>query len=291
MANMERQSVAREQIDIDGLRAWIGSKERIADVVTPQLAVRFAATLGLPMDEPATGDLAPAMIHYCLAPAAVSMSDLGPDGHPARGGFLPPVPLPRRMWAGGGITFHAPFRVGDIVVRTTEIADVVLKEGRSGRLCFVTLQHAYEVDGRRMLDERQDVVYRDLDTAAPSPAAKSQPAPAGEQTRTIDTPATLLFRYSALTFNGHRIHYDRAYTTKEEGYPGLVVHGPLQATCLVHFAAAVRRAAPRTFEFRAMSPVFDGEGLVLNAAAEGAALRMWSNRPGGPVAMSGTATW
>lgn len=285
------QNVERERVDMDRLRAWIGREETVADVITPQLAVRFAATLGLPLDEPALGVPAPAMLHYCLAPPAAAMNDLGPDGHPARGSFIPPVPLPRRMWAGGDITFHAPLLVGETVWRTTRIADVALKEGRSGRLCFVTLQHTYEVDGRRRLEERQDVVYRDLQPGPASSTGKPERAPTGDNTRTIDTSPTLLFRYSALTFNGHRIHYDRTYAVEQEGYLGLVVHGPMQATLLVQFAAAVRGAQPKRFAFRAQSPLFDGEGLLLNAATEAEGLRLWTNKPGGPVAMSATATW
>jgi 3-methylfumaryl-CoA hydratase len=278
-------------IDLTSLRSWIGREEAASDVVTPQLVRRFTSTLGLPGEVPSHGEPAPPMLQYCLAPTAAAMTELGPDGHPARGMFVPPVPLPRRMWAGGALQFHGAFRVGDTVRRTTRIADVVMKEGRSGRLCFVTLDHRYETDGRLLLEERQDVVYRDLDTADAKPEKAQQAAPAGENHREIDTTPTLLFRYSALTFNGHRIHYDRSYTVEKEGYPGLVVHGPLQATMLVHLAAKLRGACPASFEFRALSPLFDGDGMTLNASNEGPTMKLWTCKPGGPVAMTGTATW
>ncbi len=292
-------------IDIESLRAWIGREDVAEDVVTPELVRRYTATVGLPVVAPRVGEPAPVMIHHCLAPPAAAMGDLGADGHPARGLFLPPVPLPRRMWAGGELRIHGAFRVGDTVRRVSRIGDVVLKEGRSGRLCFVTLEHRYEAGGVVKLEERQDVVYRDHDAgraSASSPGrqeksggegvATSPPAaPAGEQRRSVDAYATMLFRYSALTFNGHRIHYDRKYTVGTEGYPGLVVHGPLQATLLVLLAAELKGKTPAAFSFRSLSPLFDLAPTELHASADGAGLALWTCRPGGPVAMQATASW
>ena len=282
-------STARPPVDIAALKAFIGKQETADDVITPELVNRFVATVGGGKPDLTLGSPAPVMIHHCLAPPVAPMADLGPDGHPARGLFLPPVPLPRRMWAGGELRFHAPCRVGDTVRRTSRISDIVLKEGRTGRLCFVTLDHRYEAAGQLCLEERQDVVYRDAETGGAA-APKAEPAaPAGEHRREIDGSPTLLFRYSALTFNGHRIHYDRPYTIGVEGYPGLIVHGPLQATLLVMLARDIGGRTPATFAFRSLSPLFDGVPVVLNAAKDGAGLKLWTARPGGPVAMSGTA--
>ena len=280
-------------LDIDHLRSWIGRGEEVSDVVTPDLVRKFRATLDLPGDEPKAGEPAPLLIHLCLGQAARPASELGPDGHPARGGFLPPVPLPRRMWAGGAFEFAADIRVGDTVKRVSRIADVTLKQGRTGPLCFVTVEHRIEADGALVLEERQDIVYRGVESGAAGQAPGPSPAPAehGGHQRRVETSSTLLFRYSALTFNGHRIHYDRRYATEVEGYPGLVVHGPLQATLLLHFAAEIRGAAPSSFVFRSLSPLFDDDAVALYATPDGERLKLWTARDGGPVAMSAEAAW
>ena len=161
---------------------------------------------------------------------------LGPDGHPTRGGFLPPVPLPRRMWAGGELEFFEPLRVGDDSKRTSRITDVTIKTGSTGTLCFVSVEHIVSTPRGMALRERQDIVYRDMGGAAPS-AKAPPPAPVAKHRESHVSDPVLLFRYSALTFNGHRIHYDRDYVTKVEGYPGLIFHGPLQAALIVEFAA------------------------------------------------------
>lgn len=277
-------------IDLDHLRTWIGRKEQRSELLTEAIASRFNATFDLP--GPATnGAEAPALIHLCLAPQAAPTAGLGADGHPSRGGFLPPVPLPRRMWAGGSMLFHDVIRVGEIVSRQSSIRDVTVKEGRSGTLCFVTVDHRIESGGRLVIEERQDIVYRD--NAPAGGARKAAPAPAGRGTdhRTVEPSATLLFRYSALTFNGHRIHYDNPYTRTEEGYPGLVVHGPLQATLLMQFAEQLHGARPRQFDFRSLSPLFDTAPFTLNAEADGDGMRLWTAGTDGPVAMEGRATW
>lgn len=280
-------------IDIEHLRGWIGREEHASELLTPAQVARFEATFGGD-GAVADGDPAPAMIHLCLAPPAVPTSRLGPDGHPARGGFLPPVPLPRRMWAGGEMRFEAPIRVGEVVARRSVIRDVVLKQGRSGPLCFVTVDHAITSGGRPVLAERQDIVYREAEApgqAAPAPAAPP-PAPEGNWREVVRPSPPLLFRYSALTFNSHRIHYDAPYAREVEGYPGLVVHGPLQATLLVRLAAAIRGRAPAEFGFRSLSPLHDDADVVLHAAEAGdGGLRLWTARPGGPVAMEGLARW
>ena len=276
-------------IDIDHLRQWIGRDEVKSELVTPALVDRFNATFDFAGDA-ANGDPAPVMIHLCLAPPTAPTAGLGPDGHPARGGFLPPVPLPRRMWAGGAFTFHDDIRVGETVTRRSVIRDVTVKEGRTGTLCFVTVDHHIDADGRSVLSERQDIVYRGED--APGAAKKTPPpAPHGAHRVQVNPSAPLLFRYSALTFNGHRIHYDAPYVREVEGYPGLIVHGPLQATMLVQFAAKVRGQRPAQFDFRSLSPLFDDGDFTLNAVEEDGGLKLWTSYTDGPVAMEARATW
>lgn len=276
-------------LDIDHLRQWIGREERKSELVTDAMVDRFKATFdqdGAAQD----GNPAPVMIHLCVAPPAAPTSGLGPDGHPARGGILPPVPLPRRMWAGGAFTFHDDIRVGERVTRISTIRDVTLKEGRTGTLCFVTVDHRIESNGRLAIDEQQDIVYRGVD--APGGARKTpEPAAPGVHRVVVDPSAALLFRYSALTFNGHRIHYDAPYVTGEEGYPGLIVHGPMQATMLVQFAEKLRSKRPAQFNFRSLSPLFDIADFTLNAEEDGDGLRLWTAYVDGPVAMEARATW
>lgn len=277
-------------MDVEALRSWIGREERSSDVLTAELVRRFSATLGLPIGTPGPGDLAPPLIHFCLAPAVAPTDQLGADGHPHRGGFLPPVPLPRRMWAGGALNVFGHLKVGDAVRRLSRIVDVAAKQGQSGPLCFVTVEHSLHVGERTVLQERQDIVYRGGDA---SPARPDAPAAAtGERRRSVEVSAPLLFRYSALTFNGHRIHYDRNYAGEIEGYPGLVVHGPLQATLLFHFAMSLHNgASPSRFTFRSMSPLFDDQGFDLHASGTGPSLKLWTARPSGPVAMMAEAEW
>jgi 3-methylfumaryl-CoA hydratase len=282
-------SLSEDKLDIDHLRSWIGREEVEADTVTPDLARKYHATMDFPGRAPSTGEIVPRLIHFCLAQPAAPTAGLGPDGHPARGGFLPPVPLPRRMWAGGAFRFHGDLRVGDEARRRSRIQDVVLKEGRTGRLCFVTVEHRVEASGALVLEERQDIVYRDLDggTAAKTPP-KAEP---GRHRRRFKADAALLFRYSALTFNGHRIHYDRRYVTEVEGYPGLIVHGPLQAALLYYYAAELRGVAPSRFEFRGLSPLFDGDDFALHADDDGDGLKLWTAKSDGTLCMSAQASW
>lgn len=276
-------------IDIDHLRQWIGREETAQEDLTPGLVARYNATLSL--DGPqAAGAVAPLMIHLCLGAPAVTAPGLGPDGHPSRGGFLPPVDLPRRMWAGGALEFRGDIRIGDSVTRRSVIEDVVLKQGRTGSLCFITVTHHIASAGRDVLTERQDLVYREAE-AAVKPVAPPPPAPEGRYRRAVDPTPVLLFRYSALTFNGHRIHYDLDWARQAEGYPGLVVHGPMQATLLVLFAAGLRGRTPARFAFRSLTPLFHCDPVTLHAADDGDGLRLWTARPGGPVAMEARAEW
>lgn len=276
-------------IDIDHLRQWIGREETRSELVTEALTDRFKATFN---QEGAAknGEAAPTLIHLCLAPPAAPTSGLGPDGHPTRGGFLPPVALPRRMWAGGACIFHDEIRVGEMATRRSKIRDVTVKQGRTGTLCFVTVDHRIESGDRLAVEERHDIVYRGIDP--PGGATKiSAPAPHGKYRVQVEPSPPLLFRYSALTFNGHRIHYDAPYVKEEEGYPGLIVHGPMQATMLVQFAEKLRGKCPRQFDFRSLSPLFDVADFTLNAEEDEDGMRLWTSYVDGPVAMEAKAIW
>lgn len=279
-------------IDIDHLRDWIGKSESKAEVATPALIERFNATFDL--DTPTQeGGIAPLLIHFCLAPSVSPTSGLGSDGHAARGGFLPPVLLPRRMWAGSSLEFLDDICIGAMVRRDSTIRDVTIKEGRSGRLCFVTVDHSITADERLVIRERQDIVYRDMPGPSKAEAAKasSQHVSPGIHWRIVKPDPALLFRYSAITFNAHRIHYDSPYSLKVEAYPGLVVHGPLQATLLAQFASDLYGRRPDQFEFRSLSPLFDDAEFILNAEEDAEGMRLWIARAQGPIAMEARARW
>lgn len=281
--------------DIEHLRQWIGRTQEATDIITAQLVKGLRATLFLDIGNPVEGDIAPYTTHWCLAQPVVPMNELGPDGHPARGGFLPPVPLPRRMWAGGQIEFVDPLRVGDTVTRSSRITDVTLKTGSTGALCFVAVDHTITTPRGIAIKERHDIVYRDIapagDTTA-APAKAPPPAPAATHRESHPADPVLLFRYSALTFNGHRIHYDRDYVTKVEGYPGLIVHGPLQASLLIEFAAKLRgHKAPAKFVYRGVQPLFDGAEFSVNANEAAGGLEVWTANATGAATMKGTASW
>jgi 3-methylfumaryl-CoA hydratase len=282
-------------VDIDVLRQAIGRETTAADIVTPQLCSALHATLDDNVATPVEGPAAPLGVHWCLGQPTAAMRGLGPDGHPARGGFLPAVPLPRRMWAGGRLELLDAIRVGDLVERTSRVEDVSLKEGRTGLLCFVTVSHRMSTPRGIAIRERQDIVYRGAEQAAPAKAPIPASAPPqterkAESSRVVLADPVLLFRYSALTFNGHRIHYDRDYAMREEGYPGLVVHGPLQATLLLTLAGGMR-GMPATFEFRGTSPLFDGAEFTVNAASAEEGLDLWVADRNGRQTMTARATW
>jgi 3-methylfumaryl-CoA hydratase len=283
-----------EKLDLDHLRQWIGRTEEKTDIVTAQLVAGLRSVLFLDVGKPKDGDAAPLTAHWCLTLPVVPMSEVGPDGHPNRGGFLPPVPLPRRMWAGGAINFAEPLRVGDVVTHTSTIKDLTLKEGSTGLLCFVSVDHVYRTPRGVAIRERHDIVYREMPTGGQSATpAKPPAAPAAAQhsERHLADPV-LLFRYSALTFNGHRIHYDRDYVTKVEGYPGLIVHGPLQAALLIELAAKLNGGrAPATFVYRGLQPLFDGSEFSVNASEISAGLDLWTANAKGEPTMRGTASW
>lgn len=278
-----------ERPDLDHLRQWIGRTAEASDIVTARLVTELRATLFLPIGEPKAGDAAPFTTHWCLTPAVAPASEIGADGHPKRGGFLPPVPLPRRMWAGGEVEFVDTLRVGDEVKRTSRIKDVSLKSGSTGALCFVAVDHEYSTARGIAIRERHDIVYRDVTPGSAAPSKSAAP-PVAQHRETHLADPVLLFRYSALTFNGHRIHYDRDYVTKVEGYPGLIFHGPLQASLQIEFAARLRSRVPKKFVYRGLQPLFEGEFSV-NANDVDGGLETWTANTQGQPTMKGLATW
>ena len=268
------------------LDAWVGRSETRHDVVEAQRVAALAATLDHPR-WPVAGDELPPLWHWIGFHDVVPMSGLGPDGHARRGGFLPPVPLPRRMWAGGRVEFHAPLVIGEPITRTSTVLSITPKHGRSGEMVFVVVRHAITAaDGSVRLVEEHDIVYREMPPAdAPPPAAQPAPTDAGFS-REVHPDPVLLFRYSALTFNGHRIHYDRDFCREHEGYPGLVVHGPLTATLLLDLLAAEHpRRRPARLAYRAVSPLFDTAPYTVNGRLEGDGCRLWASNSTGGLAM------
>ncbi|MBU9676337.1 MaoC family dehydratase N-terminal domain-containing protein [Burkholderia multivorans] len=268
--------------------AWIGRREDSVDRITPAPIRLLRATLD-DAEPSALPDVLPPLWHWLYFLPGERQSNIGTDGHARRGGFLPPVALPHRMWAGGRLQFLRPLAVDTPIQRRSTIANVQSKSGRSGQLVFVTVLHEIGDAQGVAIREEQDIVYRDAPppAAAGTPAPAAQPAPTDEQYSRIVTPdPVLLMRFSALTFNGHRIHYDRPYAMEEEGYPGLVVHGPLIAMLLME---ELRRRHPdktiRAFDFKAVSPLFDTAPFTVNGKLEGHTARVWARGPQGQLAM------
>lgn len=261
---------------LDGLRDWIGRTEVREDQLTATPMAALSATLDRDDPLPAPGRVLPPLWHWLYFTPLTRHGEIGEDGHARRGGFLPPVPLPRRMWAGGRLDFLRPLCVGESVRRVSTIKDVTVKEGRTGALVFVCVRHDFSNSDGLALSEEHDIVYRDAPLpGAPQPAPT--PAPRDEDfSREIVPDPVLLFRYSALTFNGHRIHYDRSYVTGVEGYPGLIVHGPLIATLLMDL---LRRNLPdasvKRFSFKAVRPTFDIHPFTVCGKTEGKTVTLW----------------
>jgi len=255
--------------------AWVGRTEEREDRLDPARVNILLAAIGRPagLQE---GDPLPALHHWLQFWEARAPADTGPDGHPRRGGFLPPVALPRRMWAGGRLVFRAPLLLGEPVRRVSVIRSITAKSGRSGELVFVTVAHALHGEQGLAIEEEQDIVYRgEAGGGAPAPEAGT-PAPA----ETLRPDPVLLFRYSALTMNGHRIHYDLPYATGIEGYAGLVVQGPLQATLLAALAGRELGRPLRTFGFRGLAPAFADHDLHLHAERTDTGLALWTSQNG-----------
>lgn len=267
----------------------VGRTCRKIDQLDPGRAEALHATLGHPGLAPRVGDPLPAFWHQIYFLDALPPDALGRDGHPKPGEFIPDTGLPRRMWAGGEVDFPASLRLGQEATRTSTILNVSRKQGRSGPLAIVTILHEIYQNGTACICERQHLAYlEDRSRAAPPPPILPAPADATRQ-RSVHFSPTLLFRYSALTFNGHRIHYDRDYCRKVEGYPGLVVHGPLLAQLLIDFAL-VRLHSVQKFTFRATAPLFDFETAELCARDTKTGQELWVHGPGGRLCMTASAT-
>jgi 3-methylfumaryl-CoA hydratase len=275
---------------------WVGREETCSDRILPSSARALAATLDLERS-PCAGEPLPPGWHWMFFNPVIRRSGLGSDGHPARGGFLPPIELPRRMWAGGRIRYAADLPVGTDATRRSRILKVEHKAGKRGSLWFVTVEHSTACDGSDApcIVEEQDIVYREATAPGAAPAPPPARHDAEAQWSQVFTPdTTLLFRYSALTFNGHRIHYDQAYARNEEGYPDLVVHGPLTATLLQLFAAehGPRHRRMTRFDFRGVTPLFVDRPFRLEGReTDKGGLAVWARGPDGELAMSGTAAF
>lgn len=280
--------------DLEHLRQWIGKTEERTDIATAWPVIAMTATLDRRDPDAAHGDAIPLGWHWLYFLEAKPASELGTDGHPKRGGFLPPVPLPRRMWAGGRIEFLRPLLVGEALTRKSEILSVEPKQGKSGNLVFVTVRHTVVADKDTAVIEEHDIVYRDAAKAG-DPPPKGKPAPQNPKWRREIAPdPVLLFRFSALTLNGHRIHYDLDYVQHEEHYPGLIVHGPLQTMLLLDLCRREMHNRPvKTLDYRAMHPVFHQERFTVNGnpSADGNAAELWTANAAGNIAMQGTATF
>jgi 3-methylfumaryl-CoA hydratase len=285
-------SPALDAAEVAHLQQWAGRQEILHDDIAAAPLRGLAATLDRDDAPPARGDAVPPLGHWLYFLPQARQSQIGPDGHPRRGGFLPPVPLPRRMWAGGRLAWQPgnPLRVGDAAERRSRIESVMHKRGRSGEMVFVLVRHEVHNAHGLCLTEEHDIVYRAAAQPGEAPSAPTAADTQARWRRQVVPDDVLLFRYSALTFNGHRIHYDRQYVTQVEGYPGLIVHGPLIATLLVDLA---RRQAPgrfiRAFDFRAVRPTFDLHPFFVNGepSADGRSARLWAHDHDGWLTMQG----
>ncbi len=279
-----------QELDLQHLRSWVGRSQTHSDFISAAPLASLSATLDRDDPAPEAGTPVPPLWHWIYFTPQTLARDIGADGHAKRGGFLPPVPLPRRMWAGGRLQFHQPLRVGETATQVSSIKDVTIKSGRSGTLVFVCVRHEYRGAQGLAVSEEHDIVYRDAPQPnAPVPAPIV--APRDEQfERLIQADPVLLFRYSALTFNGHRIHYDRSYVTGVEGYPGLVVHGPLIATLLLDL---LRRNQPLArvaeFSFKALRPTFDIHPFSVCGRIGGATASLWGRDHQGHLTMQAEA--
>ncbi|MFA7439185.1 MaoC family dehydratase N-terminal domain-containing protein [Castellaniella sp.] len=277
-------------LDMNHLRQWIGKSMADHDVLSVRHARLMAATVGRTPESLDDGMALPPLWHWIYFLEGRPPAELGRDGHAARGGFLPPVPLSNRMWAGGRLEFHAPLVLGKPVEKHSSIVSVEHKQGRSGDLVFVAVQHVIRQSGQEAVREIHDIVYKE-----PSPPNANTPSPKdrrpSQHSKPFEADSTLLFRYSALTFNGHRIHYDADYCRNVEGYPNLVIHGPLCATLLAGYAEEVAGRRLKTFEYRALRPNLLGDALSLNASAHADGLSVWMAKASGAVSMQAHAAF
>jgi len=275
---------------VEDFSSWIGRTERSSDPLSITQAQAASAMFDDGQATFEAGTPLPPLWHWFYFLPRATQSKLDVDGHPQRGGFLPPIPFPRRMFAGSRLRFHRPLVLGRPAERVAKIADVALKSGRSGSLAFVTVALRFEQDGVLCIGEVQQIVYREPGAPVLAPAVLDWPTlPANAAVRTVAPDPRLLFRFSALTFNAHRIHYDRDYAAREEGYPGLVVHGPLTAMLLIEEARRMSHAPIAGFSFRVQAPLFDLAPIRLVAIPAGNEVRLEAQRSDGQVALAATA--
>lgn len=282
--------------DLEKLKDWIGNTETFEDRASVLPVHGYAALLDK-SDTPKEGDPIGPMGHWFFFKPVAPASQIGPDGHPARGGFMPPVPLPRRMFAGARTTYHKDLIIGEKMRREASITNVTIKEGRTGTLVFCTVKNDFHGENGLALEEEHDIVYRDNPPADAKGgnSGKTNTAPDDHAwIREITPDPVMLFRYSAITFNGHRIHYDRKYVTEVEGYPGLIVHGPLTAGLLLELALDNNPGKNLTgFRFQARAPLFDIAPFKVagKPGAEGDTAELWSVTPEGNLGTLATATF
>lgn len=275
---------------------WIGRSEKNYDIIDLRQAqlmrTIFDRSDEAAMDNFTEGSELPPLWHWLYFPTIATLDELGNDGHPKLGGFLPPVELPRRMWAGGRLRFLKPLRIGDRVEKNSTIKNISSKTGKTGKLCFVTVLHEFFVAGETCIQEEHDIVYRENAAAGTKPPVPPQAPDDPQWSHIISPNPVMLFRYSALTFNGHRIHYDRDYCRDVEGLEGLVVHGPLTATFLID--SALRNNCGKqlqSFEFRAISPLFDTSPFTIAGKIQDQATSLWAQNSDGQLVMKGEAVF
>jgi 3-methylfumaryl-CoA hydratase len=269
------------EIDVTALQDFVGREEERSDMVNETSLLQFRNTLAPYLLDEAV-EAVPPGFHWTLFQPVAPIGDLGADGHPKALGILPEMPLSARMWAGGEVTFHASLQVADRVHRQTRVEKIEAKEGGSGPLLFVTLAHEISSGESVLVRERQGLVYRNPTSASLPKDTVTNPS----HGTPFETDSRLLFRYSALTFNSHRIHYDQAYATDVEGYPALVVHGPLQATLLVNHIARTLGHSRLKLSYRGVAPLFVGQRAHM-CVTDGMNGEAWVERGGGDVTMRG----
>ena len=281
---------SRPDTGADHLKSWIGRTENREDTITPWPVQGLSAAFDLPEPGVTAGASIPLGWHWLYFLEARRASELGPDGHPKRGGFLPPVPLPRRMWAGGRIEFRRPLRIGETARRDSAILSVEPKSGRTGEMVFVVVRHTIYGSNEITAIEEQDIVYREAARPGDPQQAGKPAAAIPKWQQQVAANSTLLFRFSALTFNGHRIHYDLPYATGEEHYSSLVVHGPMQAMLLLGLCGRSAARPVSRFSYRGVMPLFHPGTFSVNGAEAGAdKLELWTANDKGSQCMTATA--
>jgi 3-methylfumaryl-CoA hydratase len=275
---------------LDDLRRWVGKTQSHSDIASPWPVAALAATLDTHEPAPAARNGIPPGWHWLYFLETLPASELGPDGHEKRGGFLPPVELPRRMWAGGRIEFRAPVRVGDALLRKSEIISIEPKQGRTGNLVFVTVRHTISAAGSVAVIEEHDIVYREAAKPGEQPAAGQRAPATAAWRREIVADQVMLFRFSALIFNAHRIHYDIDFC-RDAGYPGLLVHGPLLTLLLLDLCRRNETRPVRRIGYRALHPVYHGEKFTVNGVPSNGAAELWIANAAGICATQATASF